>query len=97
MLTLIRLLLEEQSDLGLHSFVRPISSNTQIFYSIQHFKHYREKYFDIVSEGSENITSLFGMLYCSNKLGLITLCENVKLFWSCGPDCLEKVKILGVY
>ena len=28
------------------------------------------------------------MEFCSNWLRLITLCENVTLFWSCGPDCL---------
>ena len=27
------------------------------------------------------------MEFCSNWLRLITLCENVTLFWSCGPDC----------
>ena len=43
----------------------------------------REKYFDIVSEGKENISSVF----CSNWLRLITVCENIALFWSCGPDC----------
>ena len=24
--------------------------------------------------------------FCSNWLRLITLCENITLFWSCGPD-----------
>ena len=28
------------------------------------------------------------MEFCSNWLRLITLCENVTLFWSCGPDCI---------
>ena len=29
------------------------------------------------------------MEFCSNWLRLITLCENVTLFWSCGPDCKD--------
>ena len=26
---------------------------------------------------------------CSNWLRLITLCENITLNWSCGPDCIR--------
>ena len=52
---LIRLLLKEQSDLGLHSFVRPTSPNTKIFtvYNILSImlKILRKKYFDKVSQG----------------------------------------------
>ena len=45
----------------------------------------REKYFDIVSE-VKKILAVF-LEFCSNWLRLITLCENITLFWSCGPDC----------
>ena len=52
---LIRLLLKEQSDQGLHCFVSPICPNTKIFtvYNTLKIMHTvpREKYFDIVSEG----------------------------------------------
>ena len=27
--------------------------------------------------------------FCRNWLRLITLCENITLFWSCGPDCIR--------
>ena len=44
----------DQSDMGLHSFVWPISPNLE-FYGRQHFKIMqnipREKYLDMVSEG----------------------------------------------
>ena len=44
----------------------------------------------------ENILTLFLKVknilavvleFCSNWLGLITLCENITFFWPCGPDC----------
>ena len=28
--------------------------------------------------------------FCSNWLRLITLCENITLFWTCGPDCKQR-------
>ena len=65
MKTLIRLLLEEQSDQGLHCFVSSICSNTQVFtvYSTLKIMHniLGEKYFDMASEGYENICSVFGI------------------------------------
>ena len=30
--------------------------------------------------------------FFSNWLRLITLCKNVTLFWSCGPDCIGTYK-----
>ena len=45
---LISLLLKEQSDMNLHSFVSPISPNTYFLNIRQNIP--REKYFDIVSE-----------------------------------------------
>ena len=33
------------------------------------------------------------MEFCSNWLRLIKLCENVTLFWSCGPDCNLRFEI----
>ena len=85
---LIRLLLK-QSDQGLHCFFSPICPNTLIFtvYDTLKFMHniLREKYFDIVSEGLENISSV--LEFCSNWLRLITLCENITLFRSSGPNC----------
>ena len=55
MKTLIILLLKEQSDLGLHSFVSPMSPNTKIF-TVDNILNImqnipREKYTDMVSEG----------------------------------------------
>ena len=46
----------------------------------------REKYFDMVSEGYENISSV--LEFCSNWLRLITQCENITLFWSFGAGCI---------
>ena len=55
MKTLIRLLLKEQSDQGLHCLVSSICPNTKIFtvYSTLKIMHniLGEKYFDMVSEG----------------------------------------------
>ena len=34
--------------------------------------------------------------FCSNWLRLITLCENVTLFWSCGTDCLQALSLMRV-
>ena len=103
MKTQIRLLLKEQSDLGLRSFVSPISPNTLIFTVDNILKVMenipREKYLNMVSESKafqhmkyrystgmkyRYNTGVFGLY--SNWLRLITLCENITLFWSCGPD-----------
>ena len=45
-----------------------------------------EKYFDMVSE-VKKILAVF-LEFFSNWLRLITLWENVTIFWSCGPDCI---------
>ena len=37
------------------------------------------------------------MEFYSNWLRLITLCENVTLFWSCGPDCFRQTKTQKAY
>ena len=65
--TLIRLLLKEQSDQSLLCFVNPICPNTKIFtvYDTVNILHniLREKYFNMVSEGQENISSVvYGIL-----------------------------------
>ena len=31
--------------------------------------------------------------FCGNWSGLITLCKNITLFWSCGPDCKLKFAV----
>ena len=53
--TLIRLLLKEQSDQGLHCFVNAFCPNTYIFTVYNTLKKLhnilREKYFGMVSEG----------------------------------------------
>ena len=75
----------EQSDQGLHCFVSPICPNTKSFtvYNTSRIMHniLREKYFDMVSESEENISMFLD--FFSNWLRLITLCENITLFWSC--------------
>ena len=57
---------EEQSDLGLYSFVSPISPNTSLVFTVDNILNIiqnilREKYFDI-SQGLENISSVAGIL-----------------------------------
>ena len=94
---LIRLLLKEQSDQGPHSFVNPSSPNIYFFYGRQHFKHYAQ------SSKKRNTLTWFLKFkkilavileFYSNWLRLITLCENITLFWPCGPDC---TRIFDVY
>ena len=46
----------------------------------------RENYFDMISEGKENIPVF--LEFFSYWLRPITLCKNITLFWCCGPDCI---------
>ena len=63
---LIRLLLEEQSDHGLHCCVSPIGPNTSSFTLYETLKIMRdilrEIYLYTVSEGQENINSALGIM-----------------------------------
>ena len=72
----------EQSVLGLHSFVSPMSPNTQIFTVdniITLCKIFRESNILTWSLKVKKTLSAF-LEFCSNWLRLITLCENITLF-----------------
>ena len=87
---LIGLLLQEQSDQDLHCFVSHICPKTSIFmvYNTLKIMHniLREKYLTLFLEVKKILAAF--LEFSSNWLRLITLCENITLFWSSGPDSI---------
>ena len=83
---LIRLLLEEQSDQGLHCFLSVLILRFSWYRTLQKLCIiFRERNILTWFLKVKNILAVFLEVF-SNWLRLITLCENFTVFWASGPD-----------